>query len=141
MLSQRSTHYWLWFLLFGVVSSIVAVTRQHALDTESVWLLVTGMLGILLGGLGGRLARPYDLVVGLFFTGIGILGILHNLGVHLVAQNRTTANAIDTTSVLGLSLSLAYALIHLWLGLTSLNSGMATRRLAPTVAVTSASAE
>jgi hypothetical protein len=76
MLAQRGTHYWLWFLLFGVVSSIVAVTRQHVLDTESVWLLVTGMLGILLGGLGGRLARPYDLVVGLFFTGIGILGIL-----------------------------------------------------------------
>lgn len=45
MLSQRSTHYWLWFLLFGVVSSIVAVTRQHSLDSESVWLLVTGMLG------------------------------------------------------------------------------------------------
>lgn len=67
MLSQRSTHYWLWFLLFGVVSSIVAVTRQHSLDSESVWLLVTGMLGILLGGLGGRLARPYDLVVGVVF--------------------------------------------------------------------------
>jgi hypothetical protein len=141
MISQRSTHYWLWFLLFGVVSSIVAVMRQHALDTESVWLLVTGMLGILLGGLGGRLARPYDLVVGVFFTGIGILGILHNLGVHLVAQNGTSAHAIDTTSVLGLSLSLAYALIHLWLGLTSLNSGLATRRLAPTVAVASAPAE
>jgi hypothetical protein len=141
MISQRSTHYWLWFLLFGVVSSIVAVMRQHALDTESVWLLVTGMLGILLGGLGGRLARPYDLVVGVFFTGIGILGILHNLGVHLVAQNGTSAHAIDTTSVLGLSLSLVYALIHLWLGLTSLNSGLATRRLAPTVAVASAPAE
>ena len=32
MLSQRNTHYWLWFLLFGVVSALVTVQgrrRQH----------------------------------------------------------------------------------------------------------------
>ena len=27
MLSQRNTHYWLWFLLFGVVSALVTISK------------------------------------------------------------------------------------------------------------------
>ena len=60
------------------------------LDTETVWLLVTGFLGVLLGlgGLGLRLARPYDLIIGLLFTAVGLLGLLHNLGYNLVPCQR-----------------------------------------------------
>ncbi|HEY8323683.1 MAG TPA: hypothetical protein VIG77_04275 [Ktedonobacterales bacterium] len=140
MLSQRSSHYWLWFLLFGVVSSIVVWTQHHALDSESTWLLVTGFLGVLLGGMRGRLARPYDLVVGLLFVSIGVLGVLHNFGVNLVAQNATAASAIDQSFILGLSLALPFALIHLLLGLTSLNNGLRTRAATQAVTVQTANA-
>lgn len=135
MVSSRSTHYWLWFLLFGLVSSTVVWSQRHTLDSESIWLLVTGILGVVLGGFGGRLARPYDLAVGLLFTGVGMLGVLNNLGLQLVAQRPSAPAVMDNAAILGLSLSLAYALIHLLLGLTSLNSGLRARVATSAVAV------
>jgi hypothetical protein len=141
MLSARSTHYWLWFILFGVVSALVVWRTTGKLDTETVWLLVTGLLGVLLGigGLGLRLARPYDLIIGLLFTAVGLLGLLHNLGYNLVPANASAANTIDQTVIIGLSLALPYALIHTLLGLTSLNQGMRARAHSPTVMVETAS--
>jgi hypothetical protein len=137
MLSARSTHYWLWFILFGVVSSLVVWRLHGSLDTESVWLLVTGLLGVLLGvgGLGARLSRPYDLVIGLLFTAIGLLGLLHNLGYNLVPTSSDTASTVAQSAIIGLSLSLPYALIHTLLGLTSLNHGLRARAHSPTVMV------
>ena len=137
MLAARSTHYWLWFILFGVVSSLVVWRLHGSLDTESVWLLVTGLLGVLLGvgGLGARLSRPYDLVIGLLFTAIGLLGLLHNLGYNLVPTSSDTASTVAQSAIIGLSLSLPYALIHTLLGLTSLNHGLRARAHSPTVMV------
>jgi hypothetical protein len=137
MLSARSTHYWLWLLLFGVVSSLVTWRVSQSLNTESVWLLVTGFLGVLfgVGGLGLRLARPYDLIIGLLFTAVGLLGLLHNLGYNLVAADARAANTIDQTAIIGLSLALPYALIHTLLGLTSLNHGLRAHVSRPTVMV------
>ena len=138
MLSHRSAHYWLWFLLFGVVSALVAWSTSQQLNAEAVWLTVTGLLGVLLGSrrLRGPLGRPYDLVIGLLFTGVGLLGILHNFGIQLVSQNPSLpANAVGSATILGLSLSLPYALIHTVLGLTSLNHGLKSQVLAPTVMV------
>lgn len=124
MVSSRSTLYWLWFLLFGVLSSLAEWSQQHSLSTEVLWLLVTGLVGIIAGGFGGRLARPYDLIMGMLFTAVGMLGILHNLGYNLVAEKPTAPGVLDTSAILGLSLSLSYALIHLLLGLTALNIGL-----------------
>ena len=125
MLSQRNTHYWLWFLLFGVVSALVSVSQGTGISTETVWLLVAGFLGLLTGSFMHSLVRPYDLVIGLLFTAVGLLGILHNFGLNLVGQPSSIApNAIDETAILGLSLSLPYALIHTVLGLTSLSHGL-----------------
>ncbi len=137
MLSQRNTHYWLWFLLFGVVSALVTISKGEGITTETMWLLIAGFLGLILGALLPSLARPYDLVIGLLFTGVGLLGILHNFGLNLVATSSGIApNAIDQTAILGLSLSLPYALIHTVLGLTSLSHGlrMKTARSQVTVA-------
>ena len=141
MLSARSTHYWLWFILFGVVSSLVVWRIHGSLDTESVWLLVTGLLGVLLGvgGLGARLSRPYDLIIGLLFTAIGLLGLLHNLGYNLVPTSSDTASTVAQSAIIGLSLSLPYALIHTLLGLTSLNHGLRARAHSPTVMVEASS--
>ena len=103
--------------------------------------LVTGFLGILMGvgGLSSRLSRPYDLIVGLLFTGAGILGLLHNLGYNLVPTDVHTVNTVDQTAIIGLSLALPYALIHTLLGLTSLNHGLRARAASPTVMVETSS--
>jgi hypothetical protein len=125
MLSQRNTHYWLWFLLFGVVSALVSVSKSEGITTETLWLLIVGFLGLVVGAFIHSLARPFDLVIGLLFTTIGLLGILHNFGMNLVGQpNGLAPNAIDESAILGLSLSLPYALIHSVLGLTSLSHGL-----------------
>jgi len=124
MLSQRNTHYWLWFLLFGVVSALVSISQGTGITTETVWLLVAGFLGLLTGSFMHSLMRPYDLAIGLLFTTVGLLGILHNFGMNLVGEPSIAPNAIDATSILGLSLSLSYSLIHTVLGLTSLSHGL-----------------
>ena len=116
MLSQRNTHYWLWFLLFGVVSALVNWSQGNGITTETLWLLITGFLGLVLGLFVPALARPF-----------GLLGILHAFGVNLIPSGNVPPNAIDTTAILGLSLSLPYALIHTLLGLTSLNHGLRTQ--------------
>ena len=127
MLSPRNTHYWLWFLLFGVVSALVNWSQGSGITTETLWLLITGLLGLLLGLLVPALARPFDLVIGGLFTLVGLLGILHAFGVNLIPSGSVPPNAIDTTAILGLSLSLPYALIHTLLGLTSLSNGLRTQ--------------
>ena len=67
-------------------------------------------------------------MIGLLFTAVGLLGILHNFGLNLVGQpNGIAPNAIDESAILGLSLSLPYALIHTVLGLTSLSHGLRAR--------------
>ena len=141
MLSVRSVHYWLWFILFGVVSSLVLLRTVGHLDSEAIWLLMTGLLGLLfgLGGLGLRLARPYDLIIGLLFTGVGLLGLLHNLGYVLVPTSSDTASTVGQSAIIGLSLALPYALIHTLLGLTSLNHGLRARAHSPTVMVEASS--
>jgi hypothetical protein len=135
MLSQRNTHYWLWFLLFGVVSTLVSVSQGKGITTETLWLLITGFLGLVLGMILPALARPFDLVIGLLFTIVGLLGILHNFGLNLVATSGIAPNAIDETAILGLSLSLPYALIHTVLGLTSLSHGLRAKVATSRVAV------
>ena len=96
-----------------------------------------GLLGV--GGLGARLSRPYDLIIGLLFTAIGLLGLLHNLGYNLVPTTSETATTIGQSAILGLSLALPYALIHTLLGLTSLNHGLRARAHSPTVMVEASS--
>jgi hypothetical protein len=142
MITSRSAHYWLWFLLFGLVSAVVARYSNQLLTSETVVLLVTGFLGLLFGvkTLAARLARPYDLLIGLLFTGVGALGVLDRFGVHLIAASGSAAStALTGSSILGLYLGLPYALIHTLLGLTSLNHGLkAPAGAAPIAVATSA---
>ncbi|HEX9069604.1 MAG TPA: hypothetical protein VF807_12605 [Ktedonobacterales bacterium] len=138
MMSTRSAHYWLWFLLFGIASVIVGWSQTHTLTSEALWLLVTGVLGIILGThlFGAGTARPYDLLIGLVFTGVGISGILHNLGYNLVAPSGpVTSGSSPSDALLGFSLSLPYALIHTVLGMTSLNHGLTKRAHTATASV------
>jgi len=140
MLSERNTHYWLWFLLFGVVSALVSASQGQGITSETLWLLITGFIGLILGMFVHALARPFDLVIGLLFTIVGLLGILHAFGLNLVATSGVAPNAIDETAILGLSLSLPYALIHTLLGLTSLSHGLRARVATSRVAVSTPAA-
>jgi hypothetical protein len=137
MLSHCSTHYWLWFLLFGVVSTVVGLVNRQGITGESLWLLGTGLLGVVFGAgnFAGRFSRAYDLLIGLFFSVIGLIGILHNVGITLSASDAVLPSGTgDTTTLFGLSLGLAYSLIHTVLGLTSLDLGMRANTDAPVVA-------
>jgi hypothetical protein len=111
MLSARSTHYWLWFLAFGLLSGIA--TR---FTTEFVVVTITGLLGLLAGVKAFKgIARFYDLVIGLIFTVLGLIGIVASLGLGPKIGLSTAGN------ILGLQLGIPYSPIHLVLGLTSLN--------------------
>ena len=56
-----------------------------------MWLLIAGFVGLVLGMFFPSLARPFDLVIGLLFTAVGLLGILHAFGLNLVAVRSTAA--------------------------------------------------
>lgn len=136
MLSARSTFYWLWLILFGVVAGLAIWRTRETLSAEPVWMLVTGFLGV---RLGERISRPYDLVIGLLLMAVGFLGLLHNLGYSVVPANASTANLIDQSAILGLSLELPYALIHTLLGLNALNHGLRARSQDASVTVETSS--
>jgi hypothetical protein len=126
MISQRSTHYWLWFLLFGLVAGLA-----KGFDTEAIVVSATGILGVITGAraLNDRLGRLYDLVVGLVFTGLGLLGILHSF------PQSKDLGIVSADTILGLSLMIPYSLIHTVLGLTSLNHGFKPPAVTPKVTV------
>lgn len=123
---HRDTHYFLWFIFFGVLSgAIYYVNHRGALDPESTWLLVTGLLGIFFGAnwlAGGRWSRWYDLIVGIIFTVAGAVGVAAGFHVNLLSgAPASVSQLIGPTTFLGLSLSVLPSLLHAVLGLTSLN--------------------
>jgi hypothetical protein len=125
MLNTRSTHYWLWTLLFGLVAGLA-----RGFNPEFTVVGLTGLVGLLMGIPAlSRFARPYDLLIGLAFTVLGVLGILTSFP--LAQQIGISASG----NILGLSLGIPYALIHTVLGLTSLNHGLKAPPAPSTVAV------
>lgn len=131
-MSHRNAHYWLWFLVFGVVAGILSykTSNPHMLSSESIWLLVSGLLGIIVGANwlnSGSLAKPYDLIIGVIFAAVGIFGILINFGLFNLSIHSVPSNLASNNSLLGLSLSTFPALIHTVLGLTSLNHGLKSK--------------
>jgi uncharacterized membrane protein YadS len=64
-----------------------------------------------------------------------VIGILHNFGIVLVAHDANGARAVAETTLLGLSLSLPYALIHTLIGLTALTQGIRLGRATSSVVV------
>lgn len=129
-MGHRSTHYFLWFIFFGLVFGIVRFApgaSQHALDAEALWLTITGLLGMIVTAKWlneGKFARPYDFVVGLILTIVGLIGIAQAFQPALLAGVNAAGSVISSTSILGLLTTMPYALIHVVLGLTSINHGI-----------------
>lgn len=122
-IQHRDTHYFLWFIFFGVLAGLIHYVNSPVFDPESAWLTVTGLLGLLFGAswvARGRLSRWYDLAIGVIFTVVGAIGIL--LGFHLPIAGLTSDGAL-----LGLNLGVLPSLIHGVLGVTSLNHAIHER--------------
>jgi len=122
-MGHRNAHYFLWFLIFGVVAGLVAFTQHGKLDSEAIWLLVTGGLGLIVGRINdGSLTRPYDFIVGIIFTLVGAIGTLAAFNVNVLSSlSSLPSSVLGNGYLLGLSLALFPSLIHLVLGLSSLN--------------------
>lgn len=133
-MTHRQTHYWLWFLLFGIIGGLLYYNNpvnKHTIDGESIWLLVTGLLGLILGAKwlnDGKLARPYDIIIGIIFAVVGIIGILTGFGLHVLNQVNAPDNLVSGTEILGLALTGLAPLINTFLGLVSIHHGIESKK-------------
>ena len=128
-MDHRSTHYSLWFIFFGVIAALSSLVNNVGVSSTSIWFLVTGLLGLIVTRKwlnDGKLARPYDLLVGIIFAVVGIIGILGAFKVHLITGSMLN-DTISGSSILGLSTAFFNSLIYAVLGLTSLNHGIKTK--------------
>jgi hypothetical protein len=129
-MSHRNAHYWLWFLVFGVVAALLSYKDTKSLSSESLWLLITGFLGIIVAAdwlNHGKFAKPYDLIVGIIFAAAGIIGILLQFGLFHLSAGSLPKGLISDNALLGLSLSALAPLVHTVLGLNSINHGLKSK--------------
>lgn len=127
-LKHRGSHYWLWFLLFGVIPLIQVLRSSKGLGAnadsyEVYWLVGAGLLGLVFGLRAlndGNLARPYDVIIGLIFTVAGVIGIVGYFG---------DVGSIGTfVSNVGFMLGGLYPLVHTFLGIKSLHHGISPEK-------------
>lgn len=123
---HRDTHYFLWFIFFGVLSGLIYyVNHRGSIDTESAWLLVSGLLGLVFGAnwlADGKFSRWFDLIIGIIFSVAGLIGIAAGFHVNLLSGAPVAfKNVISPTTFFGLSLAVLPSLVHAVLGLSSVN--------------------
>jgi hypothetical protein len=128
--SHRGAHYFLSFLIFGVIAGAASLITQGKVDAEAIWLLVLGGLGAVVGSPrinDGKLARPFDFLAGGLLTVAGLLGTLQGFNIHFLPDVHVGAfQALTATALLGIPLNFPFpALINLFLGVQSLRHGMA----------------
>jgi hypothetical protein len=128
-MKSRSGHYFVWFILFGLIAGLVSfLGSAHTLSSEAIWLLATGVIGWLLGSKRlntGSVARYFDYLVGIIFMVAGLLGIVDSFNSSLLAPIANNASFLmSNDTFLGLSLALFPAVVHLFLGYMSFRHGM-----------------
>jgi hypothetical protein len=123
MTLSRAMHYWLWFTLFGVVSTLASFIQLHHIGTENIWMAGASGAALLAESkpLQSRWAKPADSIFGFTFLTAGLIGILHNLGVELVNTNLPLPiTTVEPSKFIGLSLALTPSLAHTIFGFLSL---------------------
>lgn len=129
MVKHRTEHYFLWFILFGLIAGAASLFNGSGVSSEAIWLLVVGILGFIVPQswlADGNLAKPFDFIVGVIFTLVGLIGILEGFKVNLLGSiSGVPSNIISTSAILGLSLTpFLLNIVHLVLGLQSLSHGL-----------------
>ncbi|HEU5349313.1 MAG TPA: hypothetical protein VFU63_11950, partial [Ktedonobacterales bacterium] len=130
MVKERHAHYFLWFIFFGLIAGIAGyLGKSHQISSEAIWLFVAGILGILVTQnwlAEGRFVKPFDFIIGVIFTLIGVVGVLQAFNIDLVGSiHNVPAGLVTESSIIGLSLTpLVTALVHTVLGLQTLNHGL-----------------
>ena len=127
-MKHRNSHYWLWFLLFGVIPLIQVLRSKAGLGAnadsyEVYWLLGAGLLGLVLGLKAlndGKLAQPFDVIIGIIFTVAGVIGILGYFG--------NVGSIGDFVTKAGLMVGGLYPLVHTFLGIKSLHHGISPEK-------------
>jgi hypothetical protein len=128
--SHRGAHYFLSFLIFGVIAGAASLLTQRKLDAEAIWLLALGGIGALVGSSrinDGKFARPFDFIAGGLLTIAGVLGTLQGFNIHFLPAVQLGAfQALSSTALLGIPLNFPFpALVNLFLGVQALRHGMA----------------
>jgi hypothetical protein len=122
-LSHRGSHYWLWFLVFGIIPLLLAMKNGFGANSatyNAIWLLGSGLLGLLLGNTriyDGRLARPFDFIIGIIFTLAGLVGIVKLFGIGVAGADTVLGNV-------GLTLGPVLPLVYTFLGIKSLHHAL-----------------
>jgi len=140
MTFPRSMYYWLWFLLFGTIPLLAAIFQQEDLTAETFWLFFVGGAGLIVGCKSlVSWSKPFDIIIGITFFVLGVLGILHNLGFIFSNNNTHIPNgAVSSESFLGISLTLKASLLHTLLGFLSFNFGIKSSTVVSTLSVNTA---
>jgi len=139
-MSSRSNHYFLWFIVFGLIAGLVSFLGSglQGIDTEAYWLLGGGVLGMLLSSKRlneGKISRYYDLILGVILLLAGLVGV----GAHISQVSSSITGAlgsvitnpgpsIENAHLLGLSLAIFPAIVHLLLGFTSFRHGLSNSK-------------
>lgn len=127
-MSGRSGHYFTWFLVFGLIAGVVSLIGQRTLSGESIWLVAGGVIGSLLANQRvNDFARYYDIAIGVIFALAGLVGLVYTARSSLLPSSLQDAHLLVGTGqdavLLGLSLAVFPATIHLILGYTSFRHG------------------
>lgn len=128
-MNHRNSHYGLIFIFLGVIAGLVSLTNGKGLDSETIWFLAAGVLGFIATRVklnNTNLEKPYDLIIGLIFAIVGIIGILAMFKVNILPTSLSGSNLAHfsgqtPTEFIGLGLSGFQSLIYAYLGFTSLN--------------------
>jgi hypothetical protein len=129
-MSSRSGHYFMWFIVFGLIAGLVSFISGQGISSEALWLLGSGALGTVIAHQSVRdFARYYDMIVGVIFMVAGLAGVVYNIKSSLLPSALQTSGVLVTSHgdalLLGLSLAIVPATLHLILGVLSFRHGLA----------------
>lgn len=127
-MSSRSGHYFTWFVVFGLIAGVVSLISQHTLSGESIWLVAGGVIGSLLAHQRvNDFARYYDIALGVIFALAGLVGLVYTAKASLLPNSLQDSHLLvgagQDAVLLGLSLAVIPATLHLILGYTSFRHG------------------
>jgi len=127
-MSSRSGHYFTWFVVFGLIAGVVSLISQRTLSGESIWLLASGIIGSILAHQSvNNVARYYDMIIGVIFAAAGLIGLVYTAKADLLPSTLRDSQLLvgsgQDAVLLGLSLAVIPATLHLILGYTSFRHG------------------